>query len=285
MIRIGARAHDFGTTTPCKLAARLAGQGLCCAQLALNKAIAGLNLKPGDLNPGLAWEVGQCFRENHVQIAVLGCYINPVHPEDGPRKELLRFFKDHLRYVGDMGGSLVGLETGTPNAAYAPDPRTGDEQTFQALVRSIAELVEEAEAHGVKVAVEAVTHHTISTPTKMKRLLEEVRSPNLVVIHDPVNLISHENYLEQDRMIEEPFQLYGDKIAIIHAKDFSVKNGSYQQLATGFGQLNYRLLCRLIAQHKPGISVLLEDSGPAIVEQCIAHIHAHEVVSPRNPTF
>jgi L-ribulose-5-phosphate 3-epimerase len=183
----------------------------------------------------------------------LGCYINPIHPEDGPRSELLRFFKDHLRYVGDMGGSLVGLETGTPNAAYGPDPRTGDEHTFQALVRSIAELVEEAEYHGVKVAVEAVTHHTISTPAKMKRLLDEIRSPNLVVIHDPVNLISSDNYQDQDRLIEEPFQLYGDKIAIIHAKDFSITDGTCKQMATGFGQLNYNLLCRLICQHKPGI--------------------------------
>lgn len=275
MIRIGARAHDFGTTTPAKLAAKLAGFGLCCAQLAINKAIAGLNIKPGELNPGLAWEIGQCFRENHVQIAVLGCYINAVHPDEGPRNELLQFFKDHLRYVGDMGGSLVGLETGTPNAAYAVDPRTGDESTFQALVRSIAELVAEAESFGVKVAVEAVTHHTISTPAKMKRLLDEVRSPNLVVIHDPVNLISSDNYADQDRMIEEPFQLYGDKIAIIHAKDFSFETGSYKQVATGFGQLNYSLLCRLISQSKPGISILLEESGPDTVEHCVAHIHSH----------
>ena len=174
-----------------------------------------------------------------------------------------------------MGGSLVGLETGTPNAAYSIDPRTGDESTFQALVRSISELVSEAEAFGVKVAVEAVTHHTISTPAKMKRLLDEIRSPNLVVIHDPVNLISSDNHKDQDRMIEEPFQLYGDKIAIIHAKDFSFDTGTYKQVPTGFGQLNYSLLCRLLAQSKPGISILLEESGPDTVEHCVAHIHSH----------
>jgi len=275
MIRIGARAHDFGTLSPSELAGRLADHGLCCAQVALNKAIAGLNLKPGDLNPGLAWEIGQCFREKHVQIAVLGCYINPIHPEGEIRSELLRFFKDHLRYVGDMGGSLVGLETGTPNAQYVPDPNTGNEATFLSLVRSIAELVEEAEAYGVKVAVEAVAHHTISTPTRMKRLLDEIRSPNIVVIHDPVNLISSSNFEEQDRLIEEPFQLYGEKIAIIHAKDFTMEGGVYKQVATGFGQLNYKLLCKLLSQHKPGISILLEDSGPETVARGVSHIHAN----------
>ncbi|MDQ8202634.1 sugar phosphate isomerase/epimerase [Pelagicoccus sp. SDUM812003] len=272
MKRIGARAHDFGTCSAQELAERLKKRGLCCAQLALNKAIAGLALKPGDLNPGLAWEVGEAFRANGVQIAVLGCYINPVNPDDAQRGELLRFFKDHLRFVGDMGGSLVGLETGTPNVDYAPDPNTGSEQTFQALVRSIAELVETAEAVGAKVAVEAVTHHTISTPERMKRLIDEIRSPAMVVIHDPVNLINAENYQDEARMIEEPFQLYGDRIAIIHAKDYSVEGGEYRQLATGLGQLDYGRLCGLIAKDKPGISVLLEDSGPDTIEGCLAHI-------------
>ena len=272
MKRIGARAHDFGTLAPAELASRLQGHGLVCAQLALNKAIAGLNLKRGELNPGLAWEVGQGFQRHGVQIAVLGCYINPVHPYDGPRGELLDFFRDHLRYARTMGCDLVGLETGTPNAAYAPDPRTGSEETFQALLRSLESLVAEAEKHGVKVAVEAVTHHTISTPAKMKRLLDEIRSSNLVVIHDPVNLINAENHAEQVRLIEEPFQLYGDRIAIIHAKDFTIEDGVYQQVATGFGQLDYGRLCPILAKHKPGISILLEDSGPDSVEHCLRHL-------------
>ncbi len=275
MKRIGARAHDYGTLSPAELASRLAANNFCCAQLALNKAIAGLDLKPGELNPGLAWEIGEAFRSHGVQIAVLGCYINPVNPDAASRGELLRFFKDHLRFVGDMGGSLVGLETGTPNVDYAIDPETGSEETFQALVRSIAELVETAEACGAKVAVEGVTTHTVSTPQKMKRLIDEIQSPAMVVIHDPVNFIDATNYQDEARYIEEPFQLYGDRIAIIHAKDYTVKGGEYRQVATGLGQLDYGRLCGLIQKTKPGISVLLEDSGPDTIELCHAHIEKH----------
>ena len=275
MKRIGARAHDYGTLAPSELAARLSETGVCCAQLALNKAIAGLALKPGDLNPGLAWHIGEAFRSNAVQIAVLGCYINPVNPDDTQRAELLSFFKDHLRFVGDMGGSLVGLETGTPNVGYTLDPNTGSEETFQALLRSIAELVEAAEALGAKVAVEGVAHHTIATPVKMKRLIDEIRSPALVVIHDPVNFINGENYADEARFIEEPFQLYGDRIAIIHAKDYTFENGLYKQVATGYGRLDYARLCAILAKDKPGISVLLEDSCPKTVDTCLAHIDKH----------
>jgi L-ribulose-5-phosphate 3-epimerase len=273
--RIGARAHDFGTLPAAELAAKLAAHGLCCAQLALNKAIAGLALERGQLTPGLAWEIGRGFARHEVQIAVLGCYINPIHPDDAPRRALLDFFLDHLRHVREMGGSLVGLETGTPNAAYAPDPNTGSEATFQALLRSLGELAAGAQAHGACLAVEAVTHHTISTPAKMKRLLDELRSDNVVVIHDPVNLISAENHAAQDRLIEEPFQLYGDRIAIIHAKDFTMEGGVYRQVPTGFGQLDYGRLCRLLAATKPGISILLEEAGPDTVGDCLAHFERH----------
>jgi sugar phosphate isomerase/epimerase len=274
-MRIGARAHDFGTLPADELAARLASHGMCCAQLALNKAIAGLDLKPGDLNPGLAWDIGRTFARHDVQIAVLGCYINPLHPEDKVRRQLLDFFHDHLRYARDMGCGLVGLETGTPNPDYAPDPNTGSEATFLALLHSLEDLVTQAEHHGVSVAVEGVTAHTVSTPLKMRRVLDALPSKNLQVIFDPVNFISGDNWEAQDRIIEESFQLFGDRIAIIHAKDFTVADGVYRQMPTGQGQLNYDLLCSLIAQHKPGISILLEEAGPEVVAHCVAHIEGH----------
>jgi sugar phosphate isomerase/epimerase len=273
--RIGARAHDYGTLPAGELAAKLAAHHLCCTQLALNAAIQGLALKPGQLNPGLAWEIGQAFQRNGVQIAVLGCYINPIHPDRTVRSNQIEFFKDHLRYVRDLGGSLVGLETGTPNADSSAHPGAGSEEHFQAMLRTMEQLAAEAEKHGAKVAVEAVAHHTTSTPQKMKRLLDEIQSTNLVVIHDPVNLINAENADDQARMIEEPFQLYGDRIKIIHAKDFSVEDGVYKQIPAGFGMLDYERLCRQIRFAGPGMSILLEESRPETVARCIEHINRH----------
>lgn len=275
MMRIGARAHDFGTLPADELAEKLASHNLCCAQLALNAAIEGMALKPGQLNPGVAWEIGQAFQRNGVQVAVLGCYINPIHPDLAVRADLIALFKDHLRHVRDLGGSLVGLETGTPNADYSGHADTSSEEHFQAMLRTMEQLVAEAEKHGVKVAVEAVTHHTTSTPEKMKRLLDEIQSTNLVVIHDPVNLINAENADDQARMIEEPFQLYGDRIKIIHAKDFSMENGVYKQIPAGFGMLDYGRLCRLISSTGPGMSILLEESGPETAGHCMDHIKRH----------
>ena len=170
---------------------------------------------------------------------------------------------------------MVGLETGTPTPDYVACPNTRNEETYQFLVRSIAELVAEAELHGVKVAVESVAHHSIYNPTMMKRLVDDIQSSNMVVIHDPTNMITADNYKDQDRLIEEPFQLYGEKIKIIHAKDYNIVDGVKTDTFTGAGILNYELLCSLTAQAGPGMSILLEETNEDVAADCIAHIDKH----------
>lgn len=274
MIRVGVRAHDFGRMPPDELAGRIAAKGLTCVQLALNKAIAGLDLRPGDMNPGLAFDVGQAFLRHGVQIAVLGCYVNPIHPDPAMRRDLLAFFKDHIRYARDFGCGLVGLETGSVNADYSPHPDNQGEAAFQEMLASLSELVAEAERFGVIVGIEAVTSHTVSTPARMRRVLDAIRSNNLQVILDPVNLISVENHLDQDRILRESFDLFGDRVAVIHVKDFTVEGGVYRQVRTGLGQLHTGLLLDLIQRRKPGISLLLEEVDEQSVEGCVRALRA-----------
>jgi L-ribulose-5-phosphate 3-epimerase len=260
-IRIGVRAHDFGCLPARELAAKIAANHLVCAQLALGKAIAGLNLKPGVLNPGLAFDIGRAFQEHGVHIAVLGCYVNPIHPDPAMRKSLLGLFKEHLRYARDFGNGLVALETGSLNADYAPHPNNHGETAFQQSLASIAELVAEAERFGVIVAIEAVTSHVVSTPQKMRRMLDSVASNNLQVVFDPVNLLSLDNYHEQERVIGESLELFGDRIAVIHAKDFTVENGQFKCASAGLGKLRHDLVMKFAVTQKPGISILLEDTN------------------------
>lgn len=267
-LRIGVRAHDFGVLPADELAAKIAAKHLFCTQLALGKAIAGFNLKPGVLNPGLAFEIGGAFHKHGVQIAVLGCYVNPIHPDPLTRKSLLDLFKEHLRYARDFGNGLVALETGSVNADYSPHPENHSETAFQQSLASIAELVAEAEHFGVIVGIEAVTSHAVSTPQKMRRMLDAVASSNLQVVFDAVNLLSLENYQEQERIIGESFELFGDRIAIIHAKDFVVENGQFRFARAGLGKLRHDLVMKFAVQQKPGISILLEDANEQTAQDC-----------------
>jgi sugar phosphate isomerase/epimerase len=184
-----------------QLAQTIASHGLSCTQLAPSKAIAGLKSELGQLNSDMARRIGRAFQDNGVQIAVIGCYVNPIHPDHPTRRRLLDLFKEHLQYARDLSCGLVALESGSVRADYGPDPRNGGEEAFQESLASIAELVEEAERWGITVGLEAVSSHVVSTPGRMQRMLQSVASNNLQVVFDPVNLLSEDNWREQERVI------------------------------------------------------------------------------------
>jgi sugar phosphate isomerase/epimerase len=271
-LRIGIRAHDFGKLPAEELAARIAAKGLCCVQLAVSKAIAGLDLKAGDFSPGLGYAIGRAFFDRGVQIAVLGCYINLSHPDATARAALMRLFKEHLRYARDFGCSIVATETGSlnPDWSFHPDNRT--EAAFESLIPTVAELVAEAERFGVVFGIEGVASHVLNSPQRIRRLLDAVGSNNLQVVFDPVNLLSIENFQNQDRIVEESFDLFGDRMAIIHAKDFQPEGNSLKQVRTGQGQFNYPLFLKLLCSRKPYISILLEEASEPTADACIGYL-------------
>lgn len=259
--RLGVRAHDFGRAPAEELAARIAASGFCCVQLALNKAIAGLHLSAGELTTGLACNIGQAFAQRGVAIEVLGCYINPIHPDLQTRHALLDYFKDHLRFAREFGCGLVALESGSVNADYLPYPANQGNEAFEAMLKSLSELVAVAESSGVSVGLEAVTTHTVSSAQKMRRVVDIIGSRHLKVVFDPVNLLSIENAGEQARVVPEALELLGEDIAVFHAKDFVVENGTFKTVPAGSGRLDYGPVLQFLRPRKPGPAILLEETG------------------------
>ena len=258
---LGVRAHDFGCDTAERLAARIAAQGFSGVQLALNKAISGLNLQAGDLTAELAREIGVAFARHGVGIEVLGCYINPIHPDLVTRKKLLAYFKDHLRFARDFGCGIVALESGSVNTDYSPHPANHGEAAFQEMLASISELVAEAERFGVCVGFEAVHCHTVSTAQKMRRVLDNIGSKYLRVVFDAANLLSPESFREQARIVSDSLDLLGDHIAVVHAKDFIFESGALKTVPAGRGELNFAPVLEFVRSQKSGVSVLLEEAG------------------------
>ncbi len=262
-----------------ELAHRVDAEGLECVQLALGKAIKGVDLQPGVINAGMAAEISAAFARHGVRIEVMGCYINPIHPDAAVRKTSLGLFKEHLHHAREFGCNIVALESGSRNADQSPHPDNAGESAYQELLGSMDELVVEAERCGVVVGIEAVTSHVLSTPERMRRLLDAIPSPHLQVVFDPVNLLSVANCLEQREIMRRSFDLFGGRIAVVHAKDFRIANGKLVTCPAGTGMLDYGLLLSWLASHKPGISLLLEETGPEQIAACGQFI-SNQMLSP-----
>ena len=271
-MRLGVRAHDFGKMQLDELAKRIAAHGLCATQFAAVKSIPGFDSDAGRVSPGLATFARDAFHAGGISIAVLGCYINLGTPDEADASFQMVRFKEYLRHARDFGCSLVGTETGSVRADFSFHPDNHGEAAFQRVLGRVRELTRVAEKFGVFVAIEGVAQFVVNSPRRLRRLLDEAESDNVRIIFDPVNLLTAENYREQDAIIEESFALFGDRIAAFHAKDFVITpEGEFRQVAAGTagGMLNYPLFFRLAKQHKPHAYVLLEDTHPETLAQSV----------------
>lgn len=241
-------------------------------QLAFSKSIQGFDFSYGHYSPGFGHLISRKLKERNIHVAVLGCYINPVNPDEEKRLEEVQKFIEHLKYAKAIGADMVGTETGRCDAAFQVVPETYTESCYQLLLKSMREIVAAAEKLGVIVGIEAVHDHTLYCPEMMHRFLEDIDSPNVEAILDPVNLISAENYRNQEAVIDNAFKLYGDKITMVHIKDFLLKDGTPEFAHVGDGLFDYKPLMRHLKEKKPYITMLLENSNPERYHSDVAYL-------------
>lgn len=95
-IRYGTLAHTFGCLPLKSLTATLQNYDIDFVQLALSKAIQNIDTSTGKLSPGLANYIAEQFDRAGIRIGVLGCYINPIHPDPVIRRLEIDRFKEQL---------------------------------------------------------------------------------------------------------------------------------------------------------------------------------------------
>lgn len=259
-MNLGIRAHDIENETITDLAQKLAERDIHTIQFALKKSIKEWDISTASLNTGLAKTVANTLKNSQVDIAVLGCYINMIHPDPTEREQALDYFKAHIRLARDFNCSIVGSETGNVHAEMGYTTDNFTEEAFEKVVESVKLLVEEAERFGVIVGIEGGVNHPIYSPKMMKRLIDKVKSNHLQVILDPVNYLTIENHQDQTSIIDEAFDLFGERIMIIHAKDFVKQDNQIKVVPVGHGELDYHYLLKKIKSTKPMIPILLEET-------------------------
>ncbi len=248
-MKFGIRAHNIKAAGLKDLSAKCAGLGIENIQLALAKSFP--DFKRGSFTPLYARKIRDAFSTNGISVAVLGAYINCIHPDKDVRKSELDFFKEQLRFAKFIGADMVGLETSSMEGA-------DKEYAYGCVLESMRELTEYAEKLGVMIGVEGVWAHVINSPDMMRRLTDDLNSPNVGVIFDPVNYINSENYTRQREIIKKHFELLGDITYAVHIKDFSVSDGNVSDAVPGEGIFDFDCLFSEIKASKKEIPMLME---------------------------
>ena len=271
MIQFGLRLHDAEKLPIEQVLPLVRRKGFTCVHLALSKAIKEYPCTPSALTPGYALYLRRLFEKNDIDIAVLGNYLNLAHPDERELAGIQEKYYDHIRFASLLGCGMVGTETGAPNPQYKFCPECRSDEALSTFIKNLKPVVRCAEQYGVTVAIEPVVRHIVYNAQRARRMLDEIGSPNLQILFDPVNLLSMENVDHREEVIAEAIEVLGKDIAMIHFKDFLLEDadGQLEAIGAGMGGMDYTQVLRFAKREKPFIFGTLENTTPENAVGCL----------------
>ena len=158
MIRIGCRAHDYGKHTPVQLAHILHTAGYTGAQLAMPRAIEGIEDFASVTDAQLS-AIFQAFDAADIEITVLSCYMDLSAPDEPARLAGVENVKRCLRYANQVGARMVGSETSWTALS-------DEEKALRRplMLDSLQRIAEEAVRLDAVFGVEPVAIHPLCSP-------------------------------------------------------------------------------------------------------------------------
>lgn len=213
-MHIGLRAHDYGKLPLEELFKRISDDGFHAIQLAIPKAIEGVN-SLDDVDEKLLQDIKAAMEKYDISIPVFGCYVELGHRDPVERQKHVDRFLKGMDFAKYLGARCIGSETTNFPLDGSDEERR---EAFEGLVDSVKQIVKKGEEIGLDVAIEPVVKHTLNTPALAKELYDRVPSERLKFILDLVNLLTAENIHRQDEILEECFTLWGDKVWALHLK-------------------------------------------------------------------
>lgn len=162
----------------------------------------------------------QVFADSGLRIAELGCYVNLIDPNESKRSANIERVKATLRQAEIVGARCVATVSGSlADDMNSPHPDNWSARSWQRLHDALSQILPVAEASGVFMCMEPFILTNLDSPKALRRVIDENPSPALGVLLDPVNLVTRERYFHTGALIDEAFDLLGDRIRCGHAKD------------------------------------------------------------------
>ncbi len=289
MFDIGFRAHDFGMhPSAADLAHQIAGFAKpTFVHLALKRCVEDAR-DPKDYDTTYAAQIRSAMEKEGVRIAILGCHINPIHPDPEARKLDLERFSISLRMAPAFGCKIVSSESGSAKGDCSYTPETYEPTYFDELVQSTATLVEAAEKADTIACYEG-GQHTLNTFSRIERILKEFPSPHFGLLFDPVNLVPPTGIPEPDgsvrwkpsaeaqkRFIGDALDRFADRIVAVHVKDYRMQEDGLRTggMPAGKGVLDWALVFRMCEEYGIHASMTLENCGPIDAPAALAYLSA-----------
>lgn len=260
-MKILVRAHDLGKDSPEALAKKVKAIGFDGVQLVLYKAIEGATGSAHSIDNNLILETAKAFKDEGLEVGMLGAYFNPVHSNKELVKDNIERFKEYLGYSSLFNCKYVGSETGSYNDdKWTYNPLNRLDEALNEDIKTFNELASVAKNENSNLAIEGAYGHCMYTPKRLKQLIDSIDNGHVFVTVDIFNYLAISMYdeLVQHQLMDECIELFKDKIVIYHLKDFVVEDNKLKQTGLGEGLMDLKYIIEKALKYTPNALLVFE---------------------------
>lgn len=251
------------------------------AALGVTGVIAHVGGDPHEMSPERVRRLRDVLAAQGLKIVQLwGWYPSIVTPDE----DIRRTGVDHARRIVELGvhagAEMIGIRptSMSPNGAWAPHPANYLPETEDRLVRSLSEITQASEVHGLPLALECHVTTTLNSATAVRRVVERVGAKWLRVNIDPVNFIGDfATAYDTTALLRELFTTLGDYTASAHIKDVIVGDDlvvHIDEALPGRGLMDFDTFFTLFEESLPTGYAFVEHLPEPQIPEALAFVRA-----------
>lgn len=258
-MKLMVRAHDLGVKGAENINSEICKLGLDGVQLVVYKSIEGVSYAPYQITTDQANEISKKIKANGKEIALIGAYFNPVHPNNLKIENGIAVFRDYLAHAKALGCNYVGSETGSYNGdPWIYHPMNHSDEALDRVIVTFSALADCAAENGVNVAMEGAFGHVCHTPERLYEAARRIGKANIKFIFDLYNYLDISNVDTAYEILDRGLSLFGDGILLFHIKDFVIEDNKLKQCGVGKGVLDFDRILSAIHKHNKNSILVLE---------------------------
>lgn len=258
-MKLMVRAHDLGVKGAENINDSIVKLGLDGVQLVIYKSIDRVTYSQGQISKEKAQEISDAITQNGKEIALIGAYFNPVHPNTDKIDNGIAVFRDYISVAKALNCDYIGSETGSYNGdPWIYHPMNHSDEALDRVVTTFSDLADFAAENGVNIAIEGAFGHVCHTPERLKLAFDKMGKKNIKFIFDLYNYLDISNVDSAYDILERGISLLGDRILLFHIKDFIVQDNKLKQCGVGKGILDFDRILNTIYKHNSNATLVLE---------------------------
>jgi sugar phosphate isomerase/epimerase len=273
MATLGLLSPEFTSVSLSANLDAIAATGAVSVQFDLASAVG--HTFPIELSQDAVEAINAGFSERHLTLAALSGTYNMIDPDPQAREAGAEGLTRVIALAPRLGTDVVTLCTGSrdPGNMWRKHPNNDTPEAWTDLLVQMEKAVRVAEKYGVTLGVEPEIGNTINSVDKARRLLDEIRSPQLKIVMDGANIFQRGQLPNMRKVLDEAFERLGSDIALAHAKDLD-QDGEAGHVAAGRGRLDYRYYLGLLRASGFEGSIILHALKPAEAKDRLAFVRS-----------